>query len=245
MRGSATGRSRLTTTSALRLVPAHTGHTRSGARPPASAWYKLEVAKRRLVFTLLALRLPISNRRRSGHGLAFEFQADPIRGAPVLTGHSDGIITINMAEADDAERERRRPAVHEPYRTLLGHIRHESGHYYWDRLIGERRNRAFRAIFGDERVDYADACGPLRAGPPADWQTVRDEYASAHAWEDWAETWAHYLHMVDTVETAAACGLSLRPRRRDEPTLPVPEPASSSQCRSTGCSTAGSRSPTC
>ena len=191
----------------------------------AAAWYRLEVAKRRLLFTLMELGLPVPSRTDDPeHGLAFEFLADPEPGGPpVLTGHADGVITINIAEADDAERERRRAAMHEPYRTLLGHMRHESGHYYWDRLIRGTTSDldAFRAIFGDERADYAAALARYyQTGRPADWQDqFVSAYASAHPWEDWAETWAHYLHMVDTLETAAACGLSLRPRRADEPTL--------------------------
>ena len=102
-----------------------------------SAWYRLEAAKRRLLFTLIELGLPMPNRIDDPErGLTFEFLADADPGgAPVLTGHADGVITVNIAEADDAERERRRTAMHEPYRTLLGHMRHESGHYYWDRLI--------------------------------------------------------------------------------------------------------------
>jgi hypothetical protein len=188
-----------------------------------TAWYKLEVAKRRLVYTLLNLHLPIEPRSRDPRGLAFEFLADPPGGPPmVLTGHTGGVITINLAEADDAERERRRQALGEPYRTLLGHVRHETGHYYWTRLIeGTDRLEAFRAQFGDERDDYQAALARYYAnGPAADWQTrFVSAYASAHPWEDWAETWAHYLHMTDTLETAAACGVSIRPRRRDEPSL--------------------------
>lgn len=190
--------------------------------------YRLEGAKRRLIYTLLALDLPVRSRTDDpAAGLAFEFKADtPGAPGPVLTGHADGIITINLAEADDAERERRRVAVHEPYRTLLGHMRHESGHYYWDRLIRDTDELgAFRATFGDERADYTAALAAhYQQGPPADWQArFVSAYASAHPWEDWAETWAHYLHMVDTLETAAACGVSLRPRRPDEPALaPVP-----------------------
>ena len=156
----------------------------------------------------------------------------PIRAAPpVLTGHADGVITINIAEADDAERERRRTAMREPYRTLLGHMRHESGHYYWDRLIdghaGARRvPRALRRRARRLRARRSQT--HYEQGAPADWQErFVSAYASAHPWEDWAETWAHYLHMVDTLETAAACGLSLKPRRRDEPALPeAPQPVS-------------------
>jgi hypothetical protein len=189
------------------------------------AWYKLEVAKRRLVFTLEELELPLSPTAGTDDpGLAFEFKADPTDpGAPrVMTGHAAGVITVNIAEADDAERERRRAAVHEPYRTLLGHMRHESGHYYWARLIKDRAsNESFRQLFGDERADYGTALRThYEQGPPGDWQSrFVSGYASSHPWEDWAETWAHYLHMFDTVETAAACGLSLKPRRTDEPAL--------------------------
>ena len=196
------------------------------ARPGhVEAWYRLEVAKRRVVYALLHLRLPVVNRTEDpARGLAFEFLADSAEpGAPpVLTGHAAGVITINIAEADDAERERRRRALHEPYRTLLGHLRHEVGHYYWDRLIaGTDRLAAFRALFGDETADYGEALKRHYAtGPPADWQSrFVSAYAAAHPWEDWAETWAHYLHMTDTLETAAACGVSIRPRRRDEPAL--------------------------
>jgi hypothetical protein len=196
--------------------------TRPGAK---EAWYKLEVAKRRMVYTLIELGLPLLNKAEDPqHGLAYEFLADPDDPAAPrpLTGHADGVITIHVAEADDAERERRRLALHEPYRTLLGHFRHEVGHYYWDRLIaGSPRLDAFRERFGDEREDYAAALERhYREGPPADWQQrFVTPYASAHAWEDWAETWAHYVHMVDTLETAATVGLSLQPRRADEPAL--------------------------
>jgi hypothetical protein len=192
------------------------------------AWYRLEVAKRRLIFTLLQLRLPIVDRTEDpACGLAFEFIADDPSGNTVLTGHANGLITINIAEADDAERERRRISLHEPYRTLAGHVRHEVGHYYWDRLIAHRgEHEGFRAVFGDERPDYGQALQTYYAsGPPPDWQNrFISAYSSAHPLEDWAESWAHYLHMVDTLETAAACGVSLKPRRRDEPSLPQVPP---------------------
>jgi hypothetical protein len=188
------------------------------------AWYRLEVAKRRLVYSLMALHLPILNRDDDPErGLAFEFLADTSEaGKPVLTGHANGVITINVAEANDAEREKRRLALGEPYRTLLGHFRHEVGHYYWDRLISDSdRLDAFRESFGDERESYAAALQQhYDQGSPADWQNrFISAYASAHPWEDWAETWAHYLHMSDALETASATGLALRPQRRDEPSL--------------------------
>ena len=163
-------------------------------------------------------------------GLTFEFLADVDPQTPVMTGHADGLITVNIAEADDAERERRRTTMHEPYRTLLGHMRHESGHYYWDLLIASTSAiDEFRSIFGDERTDYAAALSTYYDhGAPAGWQErFVSAYASSHPWEDWAETWAQYLHMVDTLETAAASGLSLTPRRRDEPTArTIPHPIS-------------------
>ncbi|HVK08802.1 MAG TPA: putative zinc-binding peptidase [Gemmataceae bacterium] len=195
------------------------------------AWYRLEVAKRRLVYTLKGLNLPIANRTDDpDRGLAFEFLADPPdpTAPPVLTGHANGLITVNLAEADDAERERRRLQMHEPYRTLLGHFRHESGHYYWDRLVKESaRIDDFRELFGDERADYGAALQWHHAnGPVANWQDqFVSAYASAHPWEDWAETWAHYLHMTDTLETAAACGVSLQPARPGDPEIEaVPDP---------------------
>ena len=186
------------------------------------AWYRLEVAKRRLVYGLLHLGLPVESKTVDPErGVAFELLAES-DAQPVLTGHSDGVITINVAEADDAEREERRQRLHEPYRTLLGHFRHEVGHYYWQRLLASGvRLDAFRARFGDERADYGAALQRhYDDGAPPDWQeTFVSAYASAHPWEDWAETWAHDLHMTDALETAAACGLSLRPRRSDEPAL--------------------------
>jgi len=178
------------------------------------AWFKLETAKRRLVFTLQQLSLPL-------HGLAFEFRAEA-PGQPVMTGHAFGLITINFAEADDAIREQRRANLQEAYRTLLGHFRHESGHYYWDRLVANSQHLdAFRALFGDEQQDYSAALQRhYEYGAPANWQaSFISAYASSHPWEDWAECWAHYLHMIDVTETAVSCGLTLRPRHPNDPLL--------------------------
>jgi hypothetical protein len=172
-------------------------------------WYKIEIAKRRLYYTLAKLGL-VSVDARNGEqdGPVFEFLADT-PGHQVMTGHADGVITLNVAEADDAERVKRRVQLHEPYRTLLGHLRHESGHFYWDRLIRDGgRLDAFRAKFGDERPDYGESLQRYYAaggGTISGWESAHvSAYATSHAWEDWAETWAHYLHMVDLLETAAS-----------------------------------------
>jgi len=181
-------------------------------------WRKIEVAKHRLFYTLIKLRLPLATKPEDQNGLAFDFIADrsgPSGHIPVMTGHANGVITINLAEADDPERERQRSEMGEPYRTLLGHFRHEIAHYYWDRLLSHSPNLVeFRQIFGDDRQDYAAALEQHYAkGPPPDWPDhFVSAYASVHPWEDFAETWAHYFHMVDTLETAAAFGLTLRPR---------------------------------
>jgi hypothetical protein len=131
----------------------------------------------------------------------------------VTTGHDRGIITLNMAEANTSFRENMREKLGEGYRTVLGHLRHEIGHYYWDRLIGNGPELdAYRALFGDERADYSQALERHYAeGPRSDWaDTFISAYATMHPWEDWAESWAHYLHMVDTLETAKSHGLTVR-----------------------------------
>jgi hypothetical protein len=178
------------------------------------AWVRLETAKRRLMYSLIELGLPIDRRSEKGAcGLAFSFKASTAD-EKVFTGHSDGLITINIAEASDPFREKTREEMGETYRTLLGHFRHEIGHYYWDRLIKSGRwLDPFRALFGDDTNDYADAQKRhYDDGPHADWaERFVSAYASMHPWEDWAETFAHYLHMVDTLETAGAYGLALKP----------------------------------
>jgi hypothetical protein len=178
----------------------------------ARYWGLLEVAKRRLVSQLLALGLPVKSKvdEDEAHGLMFDFLRSPPEGPRVLTGHADGLITVNVEEADSVEREKMRLELHEPYRTLLGHFRHEVGHYYWNRLVlNGPWLEPFRALFGDERADYAEALKANYAnGPPADWaDRYISSYASTHPWEDWAETWAHYLHVVDSLGTALGFGL--------------------------------------
>ena len=189
-------------------------------------WRRLEAAKHRLIYGLLRLGLPlVSKFENPDVGLAFDFLADGAGSEEtpqVTTGHSRGLITINLAEADDVERERARRDMVEPYRTLLGHFRHEVGHYYWERLVRDGLwLDSFRTLFGDERQDYGACLQAHHAeGPPADWQErFVSSYASAHPWEDFAETWAHYLHIVDTLETAAAFGLRVRPKVGRDPAL--------------------------
>lgn len=176
-------------------------------------WQKIENAKRRLVSQLLNLGLPVVSKVSEDpeRGVMFDFLRSPPKGPRVLTGHADGLITLNVEEADDSIREKARQEMREPYRTLLGHLRHEVGHYYWDRLVaGTPWLDPFRELFGDERQDYAAALKRnYEQGPPANWADQHiSSYASVHPWEDWAETWAHYLHVVDSLDTALRFGLS-------------------------------------
>ena len=181
-------------------------------------WQKIELAKRHLFYSLLRWRLPIPNRVDDdpARGLGFSFLADTRHPdgtvLNVLTGHDDGHITLNIAEADDAVRERVRAQMREPYRTLLGHFRHEVGHFYWDRLVKDGPQLdEFRSLFGDETIDYEAALKRYyENGAPTDWRSAYiSEYATSHPWEDFAETWAHYMHVVDSLETARAYGLEL------------------------------------
>ena len=166
----------------------------------------LETAKRRVVSMLQRLGLPLEPKSRDPEsGLAFDF-LESLPGEPaVMTGHAEGVITLNVAEADDDYREKNRESLREPYRTVIGHIRHELGHYYWDILVRDTSwLDPFRQVFGDERADYGEALKKHYAeGPAADWPgRCISSYAAAHPWEDWAETWAHYLHIRSTLETA-------------------------------------------
>jgi hypothetical protein len=204
-----------------------------------AAWSKLETAKRRLVYALLSLELPLSSKvQEPVRGLEFQFLSDSVSASGdrsrVLTGHDDGLITINVAEADDVYRETQRLHQNEPYRTLLGHFRHEIGHYYWDQLIANSsRLEEFRRLFGDEQLDYAAALKRhYEEGAPPNWaEGFISAYATTHPWEDWAESWAHVMHMVDALETAREVGLSVKPLRRDEPALSIPSKPSPARLR--------------
>jgi len=162
-----------------------------------------EAAKRRLIFQLLDLGLPVGDQSP-----IFDLLAG--QGDPVLTGHLDGVITINLAESDDRHREWQRERLGEPYRTMLGHFRHEIGHHCWPILNPTPSSlEECRARFGDERGDYQSALERYyRDGPPMPFvDRYVSAYATAHPWEDWAETFAHYLHIRDTLQTAAAYGM--------------------------------------
>jgi hypothetical protein len=178
-------------------------------------WLRMEVAKRRLVYSLLHFKLPVASKADDPEqGLAFAFLEDQTNPdgsvSTVLTGHDNGLITLNIAEADDAVREKIRLAMREPLRTLLGHFRHEIGHYYWDRLVrGSKVIDRYRSLFGNEEANYEEALKKYySSGPPPNWQdNYISAYATAHPWEDWAESWAHFMHIQDTLEVANDFGL--------------------------------------
>ena len=186
-------------------------------------WHSLEAAKRWLLYSLQSMRLdPFRAQADGSPEMRFQFMESGLADGEITTGHYDGLITINLAEADPVERERHKEDMGEPYRTLLGHFRHESGHFYFQKLIAESNwLEGFRECFGDERADYGASLERYYAEKRFN---LKDDsfvttYAGSHPWEDWAETWAHYLHVVDTMETAYACGLGLKPRHAEEPTL--------------------------
>jgi hypothetical protein len=176
-------------------------------------WKAIEIAKHRLIYSLLRLGLPVVVKKdNEEEGIAFDFMEDVSPKEKVMTGHDNGTITLNIDEADEAERVKHKLDLGERYRTLLGHFRHEIGHYYWDVLI---KNNAplnkYRELFGDEQADYSEALKTYYAnGAPANWsENFISPYATSHPWEDWAETWAHYLHMMDTLETAYNFGIAI------------------------------------
>ena len=168
---------------------------------------RAEQAKRRLLFTLLELALPVGSWRDGEGGLGFDLLDST--SAPVTTGHADGIITLDLAEADSVHREQVRVHLDEVYRTVLGHLRHEVGHYYEGVLVQDRAR--YRALFGDERASYSDALDRhYEQGAPPDWAaSYVSAYATMHPFEDFAETFAHYLHLRDTLQTASSWGVSV------------------------------------
>ncbi|UAK24721.1 zinc-binding metallopeptidase family protein [Sphingomonas nostoxanthinifaciens] len=197
-----------------RTIPDLTGPT------VPERWAKIEAAKRRLFHTLLHLNLPIETEAEAeangtAPGLTFDFLYDPQGEATgtvqITTGHEEGLITLNLIEADDVQRERMRTSLGEPYRTILGHFRHEVGHYYWARLIeGTAEVEAFRALFGDERISYEDAKSQHYGDGTGGWSDdFVSSYATMHPWEDFAETFAHLLHIIDALATIDGFGMRM------------------------------------
>lgn len=193
------------------------------------AFAEAEAAKRRLLAQLHAIGLPVTDRTSDpDQGLAFELLSS--RGRPVVTGHEAGVITLDLSESDDAHREFVRQQLGEPYRTVLGHLRHEIGHYYWPILVQDTgETEAFRSLFGDERISYDEARDQhYRDGTDDAWRDTHvSQYATMHPWEDWAETFAHYLHIIDGLETADAFGLVVGDpaRAAGQRAWPAPVPA--------------------
>ncbi len=177
-------------------------------------WRNLEIAKHRLIYKLQKIGLTLLSKNKLEEGFCFDFVAKQ-NNNHLMTGHADGVITILLREADSVLREQTRLQLLEPYRTLIGHLRHEVGHYFWERLVrnDEQRLMEFRKLYGNEEINYSEALKSYyREGAPADWQSqFISQYASSHPWEDWAETWAHYLHIMDMVETAYFFGLHVNP----------------------------------
>jgi hypothetical protein len=180
---------------------------------------RAELAKRRLIFQLAELGLPVAPRdERAGRGLAFDLLSSTE--VKVITGHDNGVITLDLAEAEDEHREHLRQQLNEPYRTLLGHFRHEIGHYYWSILVDQPDLvDACRVLFGDDREDYGLAVKRHYEGASdPDWSwtgTHISRYATMHPYEDWAETFAHYLHILDTLQTTQSFGLGVGPGATD------------------------------
>lgn len=182
-------------------------------------WRNLEIAKHRLVYQLHKIGLELPSKLAEKRGLCFDFVANQ-NNPSLMTGHADGVITILLSEADSVLREQTRRQLREPYRTLIGHLRHEVGHYFWDQLIytNQEELRNFRQVFGDETQNYSFALQNYYAnGAPANWQqSYISKYATSHPWEDWAETWAHYLHIMDMVETAYFFNLQVTPNHMQQ-----------------------------
>ena len=187
-------------------------------RDDTIAWEKLKdtgIAKRRLLVQLFELGLPVTPYYEKEGGLGFDLLSS-LSGERVTIGHANGIITLDLAETLDAYRENLRVRLGEPYRTMLGHFRHEIGHYYQGVLVtSDEQWAACRALFGDERASYQDAIQRhYREGAPADWaDSFISEYATMHPWEDFAESFAHYLHITGTLGTAASAGVILSVER--------------------------------
>ncbi|MGK0413903.1 MAG: hypothetical protein ACJA1B_002120 [Polaribacter sp.] len=178
-------------------------------------WTHMEIAKHRVIYQLQKVGLSLPNKMDNDEvGLCFDFVSNKSN-PKLMTGHANGVVTILIREGNSVLREKARKQLSEPYRTLVGHLRHEVGHYFWDRLIRDYPDTLaeFRSIFGNDELDYGKALNTYyKNGAPENWQkSFISEYATSHAWEDWAETWAHYLHIMDMVETGYFFRLSVKP----------------------------------
>jgi hypothetical protein len=177
-------------------------------------WKNLEVAKHRLIYQLQKLGLDLKSKLDTKEGFCFDFVVQK-HNPKLMTGHANGVITILLKEADSVLREQMRLQLLEPYRTLIGHLRHEIGHYFWDQLVYNDKKvlAEYRIIFGNEELNYGDSLNKYyKEGAPENWQeSFISKYATSHPWEDWAETWAHYLHIMDMLETSYFFGLNVTP----------------------------------
>ncbi|MEM6354459.1 MAG: putative zinc-binding metallopeptidase [Pseudomonadota bacterium] len=170
-------------------------------------WAATEAAKRWVLATLG--RWDWFGRQDTGPRPVFHMLAEGV--TPVVMGHAEGVVSISVEEADPVLQIARREALGERYRTMIGHMRHEIAHVLWWRLsIRDDFLEGFRSLFGDEHSDYGAALKQHYGdGAPSDWrERYLTPYASAHPHEDWAETAAHLLHLVDITDSFLAAGLS-------------------------------------
>ena len=141
------------------VLPTHPDKARRSRDSAAlNAFAEAEQAKRRLLVELFELKLPLVTREQDPDcGLVFDLLSSTSQS--VSTGHHNGVITLDLAEGDDVYRERVRVKLAEPYRTLLGHFRHEVGHYYFYLLVAPLADllQQFTALFGDSDTDYVEA----------------------------------------------------------------------------------------
>ncbi|WP_407557797.1 putative zinc-binding metallopeptidase [Winogradskyella sp. 4-2091] len=177
-------------------------------------WKNVEVAKHRLIYQLQKFNLSLPSKLKQEDGLCFDF-VERRDNKKLMTGHANGVVTILIKEGNSVLREQARKDLREPYRTLVGHLRHEVGHYFWIKLVSEHPKilAEFRTLFGNETLDYSESLDIYyKNGAPKDWQnSFISKYATSHPWEDWAETWAHYLHIMDMVETAYFFRVNVKP----------------------------------
>lgn len=179
-------------------------------------WHRIELAKRRLLYTLDLLGLPYGTAAENFPvPLSFDFKGDATQKRTlwfnmnkveqVYTGHASGKVTINIREADNVERERARMSFGEAHRTIIGHFRHEMGHYFWDVLVKNQCEAECVAVFGDHfDPDYGTALEIYyQNGAKENWKkNYISGYATMHPWEDFAESFATYLDMISVLDIA-------------------------------------------